>query len=89
MCGCVGELPAVSDLGAAALGDLLPDWYDDWLVLERERLRELRVRALERVCERLTAHRELRSPNSILNAAKSDGQLNTRFHLVSAFVIAR
>ena len=50
----VGELPAISDLGAAALGDLLPDWYDDWLLLERERLRELRVRALERVCERLT-----------------------------------
>ena len=51
----VGEPPAVSDPGAAALDDLLPDWYDEWLVLERERLRELRVRALERVCERLTA----------------------------------
>jgi DNA-binding SARP family transcriptional activator len=38
-------------------GELLPDWYDDWLVVERERLRELRVRALERVCERLTALR--------------------------------
>lgn len=36
-------------------GDLLPDWYDDWLVVERERLRELRARALERICERLTA----------------------------------
>ena len=50
----VDELPMANELGDAALGDLLPDWYDDWLVLERERLRELRVRALERVCERLT-----------------------------------
>lgn len=33
----------------------MPDWCDDWLVVERERLRELRIRALERVCEQLTA----------------------------------
>ena len=35
--------------------DLLPDWYDDWLVIERERFHQLRLRALECVCERLTA----------------------------------
>jgi DNA-binding SARP family transcriptional activator len=34
-------------------GDLLPDWYDDWIVIERERFRQLRVHALERLCERL------------------------------------
>lgn len=45
----------LASLGDRFLGDLLPDWYDDWLVVERERLRELRVRALECVCERLTA----------------------------------
>jgi DNA-binding SARP family transcriptional activator len=28
-------------------GELLPDWYDDWLVTERERLRQLRLHALE------------------------------------------
>ena len=55
--GFRGELAGVSDLGDAVFGELLPDWYDDWLVVERERLRELRVRALERVCERLTALR--------------------------------
>jgi DNA-binding SARP family transcriptional activator len=27
--------------------DLLPDWYDDWLMVERERLRQLHLRALE------------------------------------------
>ena len=36
------------------VGDLLPDWYDDWVLFERERLRELRVRALECLCAKLT-----------------------------------
>lgn len=31
-------------------GDLLPDWYDDWVLIERERLRQLRLHALEAVC---------------------------------------
>jgi len=35
--------------------DLLPDWYEDWVILERERFRQLRLHALEVVCERLTA----------------------------------
>lgn len=34
-------------------GDLLPDWYDDWVLLERERYRQLRLRALDELCERL------------------------------------
>jgi DNA-binding SARP family transcriptional activator len=33
--------------------DLLPDWYEDWVVMERERLRQLRLHALEAVCQRL------------------------------------
>jgi DNA-binding SARP family transcriptional activator len=35
--------------------DLLPDWYDEWVVMEREYVREQRVRALEMMCESLTA----------------------------------
>jgi DNA-binding SARP family transcriptional activator len=35
--------------------DLLPDWYDDWVVIEQERFRQLRLHALETLCERLTA----------------------------------
>ncbi len=34
--------------------DLLPDWDDEWLVFERERFRDLRVHALERLCEQLS-----------------------------------
>jgi DNA-binding SARP family transcriptional activator len=48
------------DLGAVGLdmivvaGDLLPDWYDEWVTIEREHLRQLRLHALERVCVELT-----------------------------------
>lgn len=34
-------------------GDLLPGWYDDWLLLEREWLRQLRMHALELLAARL------------------------------------
>ena len=34
--------------------DLLPDWYEDWVVLERERYRQLRLHALEALSARLT-----------------------------------
>ena len=36
-------------------GQLLPDWYEDWVEIERARLRELRAHALEALCHRLTA----------------------------------
>jgi DNA-binding SARP family transcriptional activator len=31
----------------AASGELLPDWYDDWLVVERERFNQVRLLALD------------------------------------------
>jgi DNA-binding SARP family transcriptional activator len=37
----------------ALLGDLLPGWYDDWVLLERDRLHQLRLHALETVATRL------------------------------------
>jgi DNA-binding SARP family transcriptional activator len=33
--------------------DLLSDWYDDWIVFERQRFHQLRLRTLEVICERL------------------------------------
>ena len=35
------------------LGSLLPDWYDEWIDSERERLRQLRLHALEALCVQL------------------------------------
>ena len=35
-------------------GELLPGWYDDWVLIERERERQIRLHALEVLCERLT-----------------------------------
>lgn len=37
----------IGSLPAWLWGDLLPGWYDDWVMLERERLRQMRVHALE------------------------------------------
>jgi len=37
------------------LGELLPGWYDDWVLIERERHRQLSLHALEMICELLTA----------------------------------
>jgi DNA-binding SARP family transcriptional activator len=34
-------------------GDLLPDWYDEWLISTRERFLDLRLHALEAACRRL------------------------------------
>jgi DNA-binding SARP family transcriptional activator len=48
-----GALPA--SLGSLDLltGDLLPDWDEDWILFERERLRQLRVHAIEALSGRL------------------------------------
>lgn len=45
------------DFDAAELpycGELLPAWYEDWVLIERERQRQLMLHALEALCERLT-----------------------------------
>jgi DNA-binding SARP family transcriptional activator len=36
-------------------GELLPAWYDDWVLIERERVRQMRLHALERACQELAA----------------------------------
>lgn len=35
-------------------GELLPGWYEDWVLMERERTRQLWLQTLEAACERLT-----------------------------------
>ena len=51
-----GSLPEPADLAALGdAGELLPDWYDDWLVVERERFRQRRLHCLEAACEQLAS----------------------------------
>jgi DNA-binding SARP family transcriptional activator len=48
----------LDDLAPSHVGlgeELLTGWYDDWVLLERERLRQLRMHALESVAERFAA----------------------------------
>ena len=57
----LADLAAMPDDTAAGVlrtlrGELLPGWYDDWVLLDRERLRHLRVQGLEDVALRLAAH---------------------------------
>jgi SARP family transcriptional regulator, regulator of embCAB operon len=51
--------PEQCDLSPAAVvilsGDLLPGWYDDWVLVEAEDWRQLRLHALETLAGRLTA----------------------------------
>jgi DNA-binding SARP family transcriptional activator len=36
--------------------EVLPDWYEDWAQLARERFRQLRLHALETICQRLASN---------------------------------
>ncbi|MGZ6496264.1 MAG: AfsR/SARP family transcriptional regulator, partial [Actinomycetota bacterium] len=47
------EVAAVNEEVLSA--DLLPDWTEDWVLMERERYHQLRLRALEALCRRLSA----------------------------------
>ncbi|GAA3133859.1 BTAD domain-containing putative transcriptional regulator [Streptomyces rectiviolaceus] len=40
------------------MGELLPGWYQDWVVFERERLHQLRLHALEALSARLVAQEQ-------------------------------
>jgi DNA-binding SARP family transcriptional activator len=72
----------------AQTDELLPGWYDDWVLIERERLYQLRLHALEAHAERLVA---LRRYADALEAAftalaaepyrESPHQLIARIHL--------
>ena len=54
-----GVTPDRAELGMATVpalsADLLPDWYDDWVLLEAEDWRQLRLHALEALAGRLIA----------------------------------
>lgn len=49
---------ALSETGAdpadLSVDDLLPEWYDDWVLLERERLRQIHLHSLEAISQGLS-----------------------------------
>ena len=55
----------------AHASDLLPDWYDDWVGQERDRIGQLRLLALETVCEELVAESRYREAASAAPIASS------------------
>jgi DNA-binding SARP family transcriptional activator len=62
------------DLEQAGLADeLLPDWYDDWVLFERERFRQLGLHALEALVEQqLAAGRPRRALEAALAAVRGE-----------------
>jgi DNA-binding SARP family transcriptional activator len=69
--------PAVSELGAQAISvlsrDVLPDWYDEWVVPEAEEWRQLRLHALEALSDRLTiAGRFAHAMGAALSAVRAE-----------------
>jgi DNA-binding SARP family transcriptional activator len=63
-----------SDRSIAALSaDLLPDWYDDWAIVESESWRQLRLHALDALTDRLiAAGRYADAAGSALASAKAE-----------------
>ena len=70
-------------------GELLPDWYDDWVLIERERFHELRVRALETLSELHLACREVASAIRCSSEAVRADPLreSSRRMLISALLV--
>jgi DNA-binding SARP family transcriptional activator len=54
--GASRDGPMIEALDPSAMAqEVLPGWYDDWVILDRERLRQLRLHLLDLMCTRLTA----------------------------------
>jgi DNA-binding SARP family transcriptional activator len=50
------DLDDVAEVNEDVLSvDLLPDWTEDWVLMQRESYHQLRLRALEALCRRLSA----------------------------------
>lgn len=50
LCDPAGEVSAAPEAIRLLDADILPEWSEDWLIVERERFRQLRLLALERAC---------------------------------------
>jgi DNA-binding SARP family transcriptional activator len=74
----------------AHASELLPDWYDDWVGQERDRIEQLRLLALESVCEELVAASRYREAATAALAAVASDPLreSARRLLISTYLNA-
>jgi DNA-binding SARP family transcriptional activator len=68
--------------GDALRGELLPGWCDEWVLLERERLRQLRMHALEALADKLAAVGRLGEAIQAAHAAVHEEPLRESAHRV-------
>lgn len=73
------EGPAADDPESLGL-DLLPDWDDDWVEVHRECFRQVRLRALESLCERHRLTGRLRQALHLALAAVTAEPLRESAH---------
>lgn len=66
--------------GEVLRGELLPGWHEDWVVLERERLRQLRMHALEVLADKLVAAGRLGEAFEAAGAAVQEEPLRESAH---------
>jgi DNA-binding SARP family transcriptional activator len=52
--------------------DLLPGWYDDWVIFEREGIRQRLLHALETLSRRLAAGRHAEAVEAAISAVGAD-----------------
>jgi DNA-binding SARP family transcriptional activator len=64
----------------ALSGDLLPGWYDDWVLVDRERLRQVRVHALESMAHGLSEQRRYAEAIEVGMAAIAAAPLRESAH---------
>jgi DNA-binding SARP family transcriptional activator len=72
-----------------ARAELLPGWYDDWVIFERERLRQLRLHALDALAGRLTAQaRYAEALEAAIECARMEPLRETSNRLIIAIHLA-
>jgi DNA-binding SARP family transcriptional activator len=79
----LGSVPlgAGADVDWAPLScEVLPDWDDDWVLVEREHFRNLSLQALESLCEHLMAQGRLRRALEVGLAAFARDPLRESAH---------
>ena len=79
-CALDANTPIPALEASAFTGDLLPDWYEDWVSLRRECHRQLRLQALDALCERFMHEGRLRDALEVGLAAVASEPLRETAH---------